>query len=135
MGHYGPPCPGIEAAITPEALAEALHAARMECMPLLNCDMTDHMTDARAILDRLAKRLPASASRSAPTTGTNVSSGSDGTSASAAGLKTAGSTRLPTNGARSVICPPLLQAAEAKAVKSPASIAAVGTYVTLWFGC
>jgi hypothetical protein len=45
---------------------------------------------------------------------------------SAAGLKSAGSTRLFTNGARSVICRPLLHAGEANAVKSPVSIAAVG---------
>ena len=45
----------------------------------------------------------------------------------AAGLKSAGSIRLFTNGGRSTICRPLLQAGEVKAVKSPASIAAVGT--------
>ena len=42
-------------------------------------------------------------------------------------LNSAGSMRLLTNGALSVICRPPLQAGEAKAVKSPASIAAVGT--------
>ena len=50
---------------------------------------------------------------------------------SAAGLKSAGSIRLLTNGARSVICRPPLHAGEANAVKSPASIAAVGTYAML----
>ena len=42
-------------------------------------------------------------------------------------LNSAGSMRLLTNGALNVICRPALQAGEAKAVKSPASIAAVGT--------
>ena len=42
-------------------------------------------------------------------------------------LNSAGSIRLLTNGALSVICRPPLQAGEAKAVKSPANIAAVGT--------
>ena len=65
----------------------------------------------------------------------SVVAGSDRTSLIAAGLKSAGSTRLPTNGARSAIGLPLLQAAEAKAAKSPASIAGVGTYVTLALGC
>ena len=46
---------------------------------------------------------------------------------SAAGLNSAGSIRLFTKGARSAICRPLLHAGEANAVKSPASIAAVGT--------
>ena len=45
----------------------------------------------------------------------------------AAGLIQAGSMRLFTNGARSVTCWPLLHAGEVKAVKSPASMAAVGT--------
>ena len=45
----------------------------------------------------------------------------------AAGLKSAGSMRLLTNGARSVTGRPALHAAEATAVKSPAIIAAVGT--------
>ena len=45
----------------------------------------------------------------------------------ATGLNNAGSTRLFTNGALSVICRPALQGGEANAVKSPASIAAVGT--------
>ena len=38
-------------------------------------------------------------------------------------LNSAGSMRLLTNGALNVICRPALQAGEAKAVKSPASIA------------
>ena len=42
-------------------------------------------------------------------------------------LNSAGSIRLLTNGALKVICRPLLQVGEAKAVKSPASIAGVGT--------
>ena len=42
-------------------------------------------------------------------------------------LNSAGSMRLLTNGALNVICRPPLQAGEANAVKSPASIAAVGT--------
>src|SRR5207248_6307590 len=41
---------------------------------------------------------------------------------------------LLTNGARSVSGRPPLQAAEAKAVKSPASIAAVGTYAVVLAG-
>ena len=46
---------------------------------------------------------------------------------SAAGLNVDGLTRLLTNGARSVTWRPPLQAGDAKSVKSPASIAAVGT--------
>src|SRR5438874_5966218 len=42
-------------------------------------------------------------------------------------LNRAGSTRLLTNGALKVICRTTLQAGEVKAVKSPASIAGVGT--------
>ena len=45
----------------------------------------------------------------------------------AAGLKSAGLIVLFTNGARSAICRPALHAGDANAVKSPASIAAVGT--------
>ena len=47
--------------------------------------------------------------------------------ASAAGLNSLGSIRLLANGAPSVTCRPALQAGEANAVKSPASMAAVGT--------
>ena len=46
---------------------------------------------------------------------------------SAAGENSAGETVLLTNGARSAIVRPPLHAGEAIAVKSPASIAAVGT--------
>ncbi len=46
----------------------------------------------------------------------------------AAGLKSAGLTWLFTNGALSGTCLPPLHAGEVNAVKSPASIAAVGTY-------
>ena len=46
---------------------------------------------------------------------------------SAAGLNCDGLTMLLTNGARSAICRPPLQAGEANWVKSPASMAAVGT--------
>ena len=53
---------------------------------------------------------------------------------SAALLNCAGSTRLPTNGAPRLRCTPALQAGEAKAVKSPASIAAVGTNARLSVG-
>ena len=46
---------------------------------------------------------------------------------SAVGSNCDGLTWLFTNGARSAICRPLLHAGEASAVKSPLSIAAVGT--------
>ena len=49
-------------------------------------------------------------------------------------LNCAGSIRLLTNGARRVICRPPLQAGEANVVKSPASIAAVGTFVIVLAG-
>jgi hypothetical protein len=45
----------------------------------------------------------------------------------AAGLKSAGSIRLLTNGALSVRAPRVLHAADATCVKSPASMAGVGT--------
>ena len=45
----------------------------------------------------------------------------------AALLMSAGSIRLFTNGARSAICLPALHSGAAYAVKSPASIASVGT--------
>ena len=48
---------------------------------------------------------------------------------SAAGLNNAGSTRLLTNGARKAIARPALQVGVVTAVKSPASMAAVGTNV------
>ena len=47
--------------------------------------------------------------------------------ASATGFRADAGTRLSTNGARSAICRPPLHAGEAKVVKSPASICAVGT--------
>ena len=53
---------------------------------------------------------------------------------SAAGLNSAGSMRLPTNGAPRFLAVPALHAAEANAVKSPASIAAVGTNARLSVG-
>src|SRR5688500_13740095 len=56
----------------------------------------------------------------------SVVRGSLAAMARAAGLRLAGPTRLLTKGARSETLRPA-QAAEAKAVKSPASIAAVGT--------
>src|SRR5262249_27663874 len=46
----------------------------------------------------------------------------------AAGLKLDGSVALLTKGSFSVFALPLLQAADAKAVKSPERMAAVGTY-------
>jgi len=46
---------------------------------------------------------------------------------SAAGLKRDGSIRLPAKPAPRFTCRPALHAGEANAVKSPASIAAVGT--------
>ena len=49
-------------------------------------------------------------------------------------LNSAGSIRLFTNGARRAIWRPVLQAGEANAVKSPDSIAAVGTKVVLSVG-
>ena len=52
----------------------------------------------------------------------------------AALLNNAGSIRLLTNGAFNVICRPTLHKGEAKAVKSPASIAAVGMYDCLLAG-
>src|SRR5262249_36836148 len=52
----------------------------------------------------------------------------------AALLKSEGSTRLPTNGERSAIARPALHVGDAKAVKSPASIAAVGTYFLMAAG-
>src|SRR5205809_878011 len=52
----------------------------------------------------------------------------------AAGLNADGSIRLPAYGARSVIGRPLLQDGDANAVKSPASIAAVGTNAMLSVG-
>ena len=52
----------------------------------------------------------------------------------AAGLNCAGSMRLSTNGARSLIAPAALHLAEATCVKSPASMAAVGTNVTVSAG-
>src|SRR5438876_6611688 len=45
-----------------------------------------------------------------------------------------GSIRLLTNGALSVICRPALQAGEVIAVKSPATVAAVGTKAMLFAG-
>ena len=54
---------------------------------------------------------------------------------SAARLNCAGSMRLFTNPPRSVICRPPLQAGEATVVKSPASIAGVGTRAMLAAGC
>ena len=45
-------------------------------------------------------------------------------------LKSAGLMRLSTKGARSATCRPALHAGAASAVKSPASIAAVGTKPT-----
>jgi hypothetical protein len=50
---------------------------------------------------------------------------------SAAGLICDGLIRLLTNGARSAICLPVLHCGDAASVKSPASIAAVGTNARL----
>ena len=52
----------------------------------------------------------------------------------AALLKRAGSIRLFTNGALSVIWRPTLHAGDARVVKSPANIAAVGTKVRTFAG-
>ena len=60
--------------------------------------------------------------------------GSTFTMFTAAGLNCAGSMRLSTNGARSLIAPAALHAAEANCVKSPASMVAVGTNVTVSAG-
>ena len=53
---------------------------------------------------------------------------------SAAGLYNAGSTRLSMNGAFNVIGRPFWHVGEAKAVKSPVSIAGVGTNTVFWIG-
>jgi hypothetical protein len=54
---------------------------------------------------------------------------------SAAGLNREGSMRLSANPPRSEICCPPLHAGEANVVKSPASMAGVGTHAMFAAGC
>ena len=80
---------------------------------------------------RLTERLEATAFRQQVVSGAALP---EYPTRTAAGLNWAGLMRLPTKGPPSVIAPRALHAADATCVKSPASIAAVGTNVMLSAG-